>query len=111
LHFRLRDEERKEVFSRTANIPISKDQAQQTFFYNWRLDSLKLEPGAQLEYYLEVWDNDGVNGRKSTKTSSYSFSVPTKDNLIADIKQTQSKTKEKIDQSVGQANKLQDKIQ
>jgi hypothetical protein len=111
LHFKLRDENRKELLARSTNIPISGNQIQQTFFYNWTLDSLKLNPGEQLEYYLEVWDNDGVNGRKSTKTSHYTFHVPTKDNLVAEIKQTQTKTKEKIDQSVGKANKLQDQLE
>jgi chromosome segregation ATPase len=111
LHFKLRDENRKEILSRTTNIPISNNQIQQTFFYNWSLDSLKLNPGEQLEYHLEVWDNDGVNGRKSTKTANYTFLIPTEGNLVAEIKQSQAKTQQKIDQSVGKANKLQDQIE
>ncbi len=100
LHFKIRDENRKEILSRTTSIPISNNQIQQTFFHSWSLDSLKLNPGDQLEYYLEVWDNDGVNGRKSTKTANYTFLVPTEDNLVAEIKQSQTKTQQKIDQSV-----------
>ncbi|HEX6227574.1 MAG TPA: DUF4175 family protein [Chryseolinea sp.] len=111
LHYKLRDENRKEILSRTTNIPIAGNQIQQTFFYNWTLDSLKLNPGEQLEYHLEVWDNDGVNGRKSTKTANYTFLIPTEGNLVAEIKQSQTKTQEKIDQSVGKANKLQDQIE
>ena len=111
LHFKVRDENRQETLSRSANIPISNNQIQQTFFYPWTLDSLKLNPGEQLEYSLEVWDNDGVNGRKSTRTANYTFLVPTEDNLVAEINRSQSKAKEKIDQSVGKANKLQDKIE
>jgi hypothetical protein len=111
LHFKILDENRKQTLSRTTNIPISGNQIQQTFFYPWTLDSLQLKPGEQLEYALEVWDNDGVNGRKSTRTANYTFVVPTEDNLIAEITRSQNKTKEKIDQSVGDANKLQDKIE
>lgn len=110
LHFRVSDKNRKETVARTLKIPVTNNQIQQTFFYPWTLDSLKLSPGEQLEYYLEVWDNDGVNGRKSTKSANYTFLVPTEDNLVADINRSQSKTKEKIDQSVGEANKLQEKI-
>jgi hypothetical protein len=58
-----------------------------------------------------VWDNDGVNGSKSTKTSTYTFRVPTADNLVAEIKNSQSSTQEKIDRGVGKANKLQDQIE
>ena len=111
LHFKVHDENRKETFRRTMNIPVSANQVQQTFFFPWTLDSLKLSPGEQLEYHLEVWDNDGVNGRKSTKSANYTFLVPSEDNLIAEISRSQSKTKEKIDQSVGEANKLQEKIE
>ena len=111
LHFRISDKNKKETLGQTVNIPVTHNQIQQTFFFPWTLDSLKLSPGEQLEYYLEVWDNDGVNGRKSTKSANYTFLVPTEDNLIAEISRSQSKTKEKIDQSVGEANKLQDKIE
>jgi len=111
LHYKVRNEEQKEVASKTTAINIAKNQTQQSFFYPWSLDSIKLSPGNSLEYFLEVWDNDGVNGSKSTKTSTYTFYVPSEDNLVADINSSQTKTQQKIDQSVGKANKLQDQIE
>ncbi|MEO7987943.1 MAG: hypothetical protein ABI663_00275 [Chryseolinea sp.] len=111
LHFRIRDENQKEVSSGSTSIPFSKNQLQQNFFYNWSLDSLKLDAGNQLEYYLQVWDNDGVNGRKSTKTSTYTFLIPTKDNLVADINRSQAQAEQKLDKSSAKANKLQDQIE
>ena len=111
LHYKVRDEEQKEISSKSTAINITKNQTQQSFFYPWTLDSIKLSPGNSLEYFLEVWDNDGVNGSKSTKTSTYTFYVPSEDNLIADINTSQTKTQQKIDQSVGKANKLQDQIE
>lgn len=111
LHYKVRNEEQKEVASKTTAINIVKNQTQQSFFFPWALDSIKLSPGNSLEYFLEVWDNDGVNGSKSTKTSTYTFYVPSEDNLVADINSSQTKTQQKIDQSVGKANKLQDQIE
>lgn len=111
LHFRIVDQNQKERVSRTTRIPVSRNQLQQSFFYNWSVDSLKMSPGDQLEYYLQVWDNDGVNGRKSTKTARYNFIVPTEDNLIAEISKSQSQTEQKIDQSSTKANKLQDELE
>jgi len=111
LHYKVRNEEQKEVDSKTKAINIAKNQTQQSFFYPWTLDSIRLSPGHSLEYFLEVWDNDGVNGSKSTKTSTYTFYVPSEDNLVADINSSQTKTQQKIDQSVGKANKLQDQIE
>jgi hypothetical protein len=111
LHYKVRNEDQKEISSKTTAINIAKNQTQQSYFYPWALDSIKLSPGNSLEYFLEVWDNDGVNGSKSTKTSTYTFYVPTEDKLVADINSSQTKTQQKIDQSVGKANKLQDQIE
>ncbi|WP_254168331.1 DUF4175 family protein [Chryseosolibacter histidini] len=111
LNFRIRNEDQKEILKREVKIPISRNQLQQSFFYNWSIDSLKLSPGDQLEYYLQVWDNDGVNGRKSTRSASYTFLVPTEDNLIAEISRSQSQTQSQIDKSVDKATRLQDQIE
>ncbi len=111
LHFNVRNEDNAEILSSTVPIAILKNQVQQSFFQPWVLDSLNLKPGDQLEYFLEVWDNDGVNGSKATKTATYTLKVPTEENLNAQINETQTKTQEKIDQSVGKANKLQEQIE
>lgn len=111
LHYSIKDENRKELVSQTNFIGINRDQPQQSFFHPWKLDSLKLSPGSTLEYYMQVWDNDGVNGSKSTKTATYSFAVPTEDNLIAEINNSQVKAQQQIDQSVGKANKLQQQVE
>jgi hypothetical protein len=111
LTFRVRNENQKEVLARTINIPITRNQSQQSFFYNWPVDSLKLHPGEQLEYYLQVWDNDGVNGRKATKSAMYSFMLPSQENLANDIARSQNQTEQKIEQSSNKAQKLQDQIE
>ena len=111
LNFRIRDEDQKEILNRSVRIPIGRNQLQQSFFYNWSVDSLDLKPGQQLEYYLQVWDNDGVNGRKSTRSANYTFLVPTEENLVAEIGRSQSQTQQQIDKSVDKATKLQDQIE
>jgi hypothetical protein len=111
LHFRILDEQQQELVKRNVKIPVTKNIDQQSFFYNWSIDSLDIKPGQQLEYYLQVWDNDGVNGRKSTKSASYSFNVPTEENLVAEISKSQTQTEQKIDKSLNKANNLQDQIE
>jgi hypothetical protein len=110
LHFRILDEHQQELVKQNVRIPVTKNIDQQSFFYNWSIDSLDIKPGQQLEYYLQVWDNDGVNGRKSTKSASYSFNVPTEENLVAEISKSQTQTEQKIDKSLNKANSLQDQI-
>jgi hypothetical protein len=111
LNFRVRNENQEETVRRSVKIPLTRGQIQQSFFHNWSIDSLKLKPGDQLEYSLQVWDNDGVNGRKSTRSATYTFLVPTSDNLVTQISRSQKSTESQIDKSVTKANKLQDQIE
>lgn len=110
LEFHVKNEAGKIASSHTVNIPISSGQLQQSYFYNWSLDSLHLKPGDQLEYFLQVWDNDGVNGRKSTRSAVYTFFVPSKDQLVTDINRSQANTEDKIKEGAERAEDLQKKI-
>lgn len=111
LNFRVRNEDQKEILKESVRIPVTRNQVQQSFFYNWSIDSLELKPGDQLEYNVQVWDNDGVNGRKSTRSATYTFLVPTADNLVSEISRSQKSTESQIDKSVTKANDLQDQIE
>jgi len=93
------------------HIPINKNQLQQSFFFNWQLDSLKLSPGEKLDYFLQVWDNDGVNGRKFTKSASYVFSLPGEEELKTEIVKSESATEGKFDQSMKKAKDLKESIE
>ncbi|HSA83675.1 MAG TPA: DUF4175 family protein, partial [Patescibacteria group bacterium] len=111
LHFRVLDAKQNIIHSGGGRIPLLKDQQQQSFIHNWAIDSIALNPGDQLEYYLQVWDNDGVNGRKSTKSASYKFIVPSEEKLVAEIDRTSRETQTTINKSSTKAAELQQQIE
>lgn len=111
LQFHVKDAQQKILNKKTVNIPIAYNQPQQSFFFNWNLDTLSLKPGQQLEYFLQTWDNDGVNGRKSTRSAVYTFFIPDKDQLVNDISKTQSQTQNKIQQSATKAEEFQKQVE
>lgn len=111
LNYQISDESGNQIVSKSVPIPVQRNQIQQNFFFNWSLDSLTLSPGQRIEYHLQVWDNDGVNGSKSTKSSQYTFMVPTDETLEAEISKSQQQTEKNIDQSFSKAKKLQDQIE
>ncbi len=92
------------------SLPVNKNQLQQSFFFQWSLDSLQLTPGEKINYYLQVWDNDGVNGRKSTRSSSYVFALPNKEEMKAEINDSQQSAENKIDESLKKAKDLRESI-
>ncbi|HEX7016031.1 MAG TPA: DUF4175 family protein [Cyclobacteriaceae bacterium] len=110
LHYKVVDGE-KEILNRKVGIPIVPDQPQQSFAYNWVLDSLRLAPGQQLEYFLRVWDNDGVNGRKSSQSAVYRLFVPSEEDLVTDINESGRQTQTRIDQGFNKASNLREQIE
>ncbi len=100
----------KEAPMKSTSIPLNSNRNQQNFFYEWRIDSLRLQPGDKVTYYLQVWDNDGVNGRKSTRSAGYVFALPGDEELKVDIAQSQRSAENKIDQSIQKAKDLKQSI-
>jgi hypothetical protein len=92
-------------------LGLNSQSNQQSFFYQWVLDSLHLQPGDQLNYYLQVWDNDGVNGHKSTKSSMYVFALPGDEEMKAEISKSQAATQGKVDRSLNKAKELRESIE
>ena len=62
---------------KVKSVPINKSSSQDQFFHFWDVSDLDLSAGDQLEYYFEIWDNDEINGSKSTRTESKIFKAPT----------------------------------
>jgi len=108
LNYQIIKQEKTE--NKRINILLNRNSLQQSFFYQWHLDSLRLQPGDKLNYYLQVWDNDGVNGRKSSKSSVYFFALPGEEELKTEISNAQSAAENKMDASLKKAKNLREAI-
>lgn len=78
-------------------IPINindKNINQQAFYFTLQRDTL-MNPGDELSYYFKVWDNDRINGPKSTKTSVRTLKEPSEDEIEEEIKKQSQNFKEK----------------
>jgi len=53
----------------------------QEFYHNFSLDSLKLEPGANMSFVFKVYDNDFVRGPKMAQSRSFSLKIPNQDDI------------------------------
>lgn len=65
---------------------------------------LPLEEGKEYSYYFEVFDNDGVNGAKSAKSSVYSYRKLTQSELEKQQLQEQKENIQGLDKSLQQMN-------
>lgn len=74
-------------------IKIQNGVTIQDFYYYFDQSMLNLNPGEQIEYYFQVFDNDGVNGSKSTKSSVQNYRVRTMDEIENDLQEAEEQTK------------------
>ncbi|MES2387664.1 MAG: ATPase [Bacteroidota bacterium] len=93
------------------HIKIAPGQLSQNYLHNWSLDSLHLQPGDVLDYYMIVWDNDGVFGAKSTKSKVFEMRLPSAADIAKDIEAGTEKTAEALQKSTSKAQQLQKDVE
>lgn len=82
----------------------------QSYYQVFSLDSARVKAGSELSYYLQVSDNDGVNGSKSSKTGTYSFKIPSQKEIEEDLDKTSQQVQDEIDKTLKEAKELNEKI-
>ncbi len=92
-------------------IPISRDAMQQQFFHHFDLTDIEIRPGEELEYYFEVWDNDGIHGSKMTRSEKMYYKVPTREEITESSERSGRKIKEDLEQSISEAGILKEQIE
>ncbi|MEM8966871.1 MAG: DUF4175 family protein [Bacteroidota bacterium] len=93
------------------NLPLNSRQNNQSYYYQWNVDTLGLNPGDKIRYFLKVWDNDAVNGYKSAQTSSYVFSIPDRETIRENLEKSTAETQSQISKTVQQAEQLKQDIE
>jgi hypothetical protein len=94
----------------SIKIPVDLTKNSQSYYYQWFLDSIKLNTGDNIEYFLQVKDNDGVNGPKASRTAVYQFKIPSKKELKEEIENSSAKSREQIEKNVQKARELNENI-
>jgi hypothetical protein len=93
-----------------VNIPMESDQSIQNYYYQLNLMDLNLQPGDYVEYYVQVWDNDGVNGAKSSRSNTSQFRIPTNADMQKEIDKSVQDTEKQIDKAMKKADEIQKNI-
>ena len=81
LHYEVIEQEGKKGIIGNKLIGFDKQFKEQKYFIQWNIDSILTNENQKLKYYVEVWDNDGINGSKSTRTTIYEVALPSKKEL------------------------------
>ena len=91
-------------------LTLNTSESAQEFYHFTDLSEYKINPGDRIEYYFEVWDNDGINGAKSTKSQSFNIVVPTEQEIDEKIQSNAKDVKQEADKAINELKKLQQQI-
>jgi len=111
IHYRKYKNQQKENISFSQiNLKIDKSKNNQSFYYHWKLEDFDLQNGEKLEYYLQVKDNDAINGRKASKTPTFTFQVPSVEKLRNDLKISSENSENQIDKTIEESKQLNEDL-
>ena len=91
----------------SINLPLERPrQVDQVVTHDWLLAQeagLDLVPGDVVEYYVEVWDNDGFGGAKSSRTGTQRLRLASIAEKYRDLDQKQNETESQMEDLQQQA--------
>ena len=94
-----------------VSVPINKPGGKAIRFdFTFDMAELALEPGDAVTYYFEIFDNDGVSGRKSSRTSLMTFAMPTEEELAQQIDQNSEKIKDDLEAALEESRDIQERL-
>ena len=96
--------------SGAMELTIDPRNTRQEFFHSWDLYGLQLSPGDRVEHWFEVWDNDGVNGSKSARSTPQVFEAPTLKELSQQQDQQSEAIKSGLKENIKEAQDLQKEL-
>ena len=82
-------------------------KSQEQFSYGFDFNEIILEPGQTIQYYFEVFDNDAVNGSKSTKSKVRAIRKMTLEEYEAKTAENSDKIKQDLKKSLEESKKIE----
>ncbi len=104
------DETKQKIGLQTKPIALDRNEKTQRFYYTINLNEIGVAAADEVEYFFEVWDNDGVRGAKSTKSRSNVFKAPSEKELRKEMDMAGKSLKEELKEAINDAKKLQKEL-
>jgi len=103
------DESGKSSGLQSKPLTVAKSR-EVNFDHAFDIGSLNLMPGDKLSYYFEVFDNDGVNGVKSAKTSVMTIEKPSVDEFEEKEDENEEDIKEDLEEVMKESKEIREEL-
>ncbi|MBC8314393.1 MAG: hypothetical protein ISR57_00055 [Bacteroidales bacterium] len=109
-----------EVYSQddsTANtkgskaIEIQNNSREELFYYTIDVESYLSQPGDRMIYYFEIWDNDAVNGPKSTKSEIREINTWSREEIRGFAQENEREIQTELEKSMKETEEIREAIE
>ncbi|GAB1404585.1 ATPase [Lentimicrobium sp.] len=100
-----------ESFQKQTNINIESLNTRQSFYHFVDLADIQALPGDEVVYYFEVWDNDGINGSKSSRSQEMHYKLPTLDEINKSLERNRENIEDVLKKGMQEARSIQKDVQ
>ena len=109
LSFNYRLQSQKGPQAELNTVKMKKPSGKQIQYdYTWDIRDLELQPGDEITYYFEVYDNDAVNGNKYARTNIMTYKKPTVEEFEALEDKNNEEIKKDLKESIEESKKIQE---
>lgn len=106
-HYDILDESSKITSTKALLVNAPTGGVTSLFQYYFDIETVSIQPGDQLQYYFEVFDNDEINGSKSTRSETIKYSTLKKDEINRAIDESSKIINTSISRSSQQNEQIQ----
>lgn len=92
------------------NIPIGNTTTQIFNYFITQQNFPSLKPGDKVEYYFEVYDNDGINGPKKSRSDIFTYAMPTRSEIQENISKNNEQIKKDLEKNISQSKNIQKEL-
>jgi uncharacterized protein DUF4175 len=109
LSFNYRLQAKKGPQAELKTVKMKKPEGRQVQYdYTWDIRDLDLQPGDEISYYFEVYDNDAVNGNKNARTNIMTYKKPTVEEFEELEEKNNDEIKKDLKESVEESKKIKE---
>jgi hypothetical protein len=83
----------------------------QSYFHQLEITQLGLKQGDKLEYFVQVWDNDGIRGSKSSRSTMLEFGLPDKEEYKKELEAASSNTSNQMEKTMEKAQEVKKNLE
>ncbi|MBM3436002.1 MAG: DUF4175 domain-containing protein, partial [Bacteroidetes bacterium] len=110
-NYRIKDEDLPDSDIHISRLQLNGNFTPQQFYFNFDLTSVNIKAGTSIEYYFEIWDNDAINGSKSSRSQMMEYRLPDIDEINQQTEESNRTIKEQMEEAINEAKQLQKDIE